>query len=126
MKIEELSAAWLAARQAEADANAKRLEIEQQILQLIPPREEGSMSTELQNGWKVRTSGKMIYSGDIDRLLELTRSWPEKPVKSKLELDTSMLRAIRSDRPDLWRAIAPAITVKPAKTGVNVEVPDGL
>jgi len=126
MKIEELCAAWVAARQAEADANAKRIEIEQQILQLIPPREEGSMSTELPNGWKVRTSGKMIYSGDIDRLLELTRSWPEKPVRSRLEIDTSMLRAIRSDRPDLWRSIAPAITVRPAKTGVSVEVPDGL
>ena len=55
MTIKELSAAWLAARQAEADANARRVEIEQQILQLIPAREEGAMSTELPNGWKVRT-----------------------------------------------------------------------
>ena len=126
MTTQELAAAWLAAKRDEQAANARRLEIEADILKQCPAKEEGSTTTELANGWKVKSTGKLTYKADIDALLRLTESWPEKPVKVKTEADESMLKAIRAERPDLWRAIAPAITVKPAKTALTVEVPDGV
>lgn len=126
MTTQELAAAWLAAKRDEQAANARRLEIEADILKQCPAKEEGSTTHELANGWKVKATGKLTYKADIDALLRLTESWPEKPVKVKTEADESMLKAIRAERPDLWRAIAPAITVKPAKTALTVEVPDGV
>jgi hypothetical protein len=121
MNVETLAQQWLQAKRDEAAANARRVEIEQQILTLHPAKEEGSASMPLANGMKLKTTGKLTYKADVDRLLELTAAWPEKPVKTKVEADESLLRAIRHDRPDLWRQIAPAITVKPAKTYIVIE-----
>jgi hypothetical protein len=125
MNLETLAADWLAAKRAENEANTRRLQIEQDMLKLAPALEEGSQSTILTNGWKFKTTGKLSYKADVDKLLALTAAWPEKPVKTKVEADESLLKAIRTDRPDLWRQIAPAITVKPAKTYIVVEEVSG-
>ena len=121
MTAEELAQHWLQAKRDELAANNRRIDIEQQILALFPPKEEGSSSTALANGMKLKTTGKLTYKADLDKLLALTAGWPEKPVKTKVEADESLLKAIRTDRPDLWRQIAPAITVKPAKTYIVIE-----
>jgi hypothetical protein len=121
MTAEELAQHWLQAKRDELAANNRRVDIEQQILALFPPKEEGSSSTALENGMKLKTTGKLTYKADLDKLLALTAGWPEKPVKTKVEADESLLKAIRTDRPDLWRQIAPAITVKPAKTYIVIE-----
>jgi hypothetical protein len=121
MTAEELAQHWLQAKRDELAANNRRIDIEQQILALFPPKEEGSSSTALENGMKLKTTGKLTYKADLDKLLALTAGWPEKPVKTKVEADESLLKAIRTDRPDLWRQIAPAITVKPAKTYIVIE-----
>jgi len=126
MNAVTLARDWLAAKRAEQEAATNRLAIEAQILSLLPAKEEGSSTTVLTNGWKVKATGKLTYRADIDKLLALTASWPQKPVKTKVEADESLLKAIRTDRPDLWRQIAPAITVKPAKTYIVVETADGI
>lgn len=125
MTAEKLAADWLAAKREELEATNRRLQIEADILRLIPAKEEGSSTTMLGNGWRVKTTGKLTYCAKIDRLLQLCAAWPAeaKPVKTKVEADESLLKAIRTDRPDLWRQIAPAITVKPAKTYIVVEEP---
>jgi hypothetical protein len=117
----ELAALWLQYKKDENDAASKRLEVERMLLEQIPCKEEGSMTTQLPNGWRVKTQGRFTYKADIDDLLRRTAAWPEKPVKTKVEADESLLRAIRLDRPDLWRQIAPAITMKPAKTYITIE-----
>jgi hypothetical protein len=118
---EQLAGDWLAAKTAEQQAISRRLEVEKAILELLPAREEGSETTLLSNGLRVKTQGKLNYKADVERLLALTKTWPEKPVKTKIEADESLLKAIRMDRPDLWRQIAPAITLKPAKTYITIE-----
>jgi hypothetical protein len=125
MTAEKLAADWLAAKREEIEATNRRLQIESDILKLMPAKEEGSSSTVLGNGWRVKTTGKLTYRAEIDRLLQLCAAWPAeaKPVKTKVEADESLLKAIRTDRPDLWRQIAPAITVKPAKTYIVIEEP---
>jgi len=123
MTAEKLAAEWLIAKRQELEAAARRLEIESDLLKMLPHKEEGSASTTLSNGFRFKATGKLAYKADIDKLLALTASWPEKPVKTKVEADEALLRAIRTDRPDLWRQIAPAITVKPAKTYIVIEEP---
>lgn len=120
---EQLASDWLTAKKAEQAAAATRLQIEQEILALIPAKPEGSTTTVLHNGMRLKSQGKLTYKADVDRLLALTKDWPEKPVKTKVEADEALLKAIRMDRPDLWRQIAPAISLKPAKTYITIEEP---
>lgn len=128
MRVEDLAGHWLKAKTDEANANARRLEVEDQLLKLMPAKEEGRISHTLTNGWKFSSTGKLSYKADIEKLKLLTMSWPAdtRPIKTKIEADESILRQIRTEREDLWRSIAPAITVKPAKTYVTIEVPDGV
>lgn len=128
MQVEALAEKWLAAKRREQEANAERLEIEKELLKHIAVEEEGSKTTQLANGARVKATGKMSYKADIPQLTALTAGWPEeaRPLKTKIEADESLLKAIRHDRPDLWARIAPAITLKPAKTYIVVEHADGL
>lgn len=123
MTAEKLAAEWLEAKRAEQEATSRRIAIESDLLKLVTTKPEGSSTTTLTNGVKVKTTGKLSYKTDVDKLLVLTSTWPSdaKPVKTKVEADETLLRAIRSERPDLWRQIAPAITVKELKTSVVVE-----
>lgn len=123
MTAEKLAAEWLLAKRQELEAASRRLEIENDLLKMLPHKEEGSATTTLSNGFRFKATGKLSYKADVDKLLALTAAWPEKPVKTKVEADEALLRAIRTDRPDLWRQIAPAITVKPAKTYIVIEEP---
>lgn len=120
---EELAREWLAAKRAELDATNRRIQIEQDLLKVVPNKEEGRTSTTLTNGMRVVAAGKMSYKADVERLIALTSAWPQKPIKTRVEADEALLKAIRSDRPDLWRQIAPAISLKPAKTYITVEEP---
>lgn len=123
MEATTLAEKWLAAKAAEEVAKNLRLSVEAELLKLVPAREEGSLTTELPNGFRVRTTGKMSYKADIELLKAMTSSWPEdvRPIRAKLEVDEPLLRAIRIDRPDLWAALSVAVTIKPAKTYIVVE-----
>jgi len=122
-ELEHLAERWLIVKDAEKQANAERLRIEDKILALSPAKEEGSSSRTLTNGYKLTTTGKLSYKADLDKLLELTTNWPEgqKPVKTETKPDEAALKFIRANRPDLWKRLAQAITVKPMKTSVTIE-----
>jgi len=126
--IQELAATWLQAKHDETAANARRLETEAEIIKLLPAKEEGKTTTPISNTTSISTTGKLSYKSDVAALEALTMSWPAamRPLKTKIEQDEPVLRQIRAERPDLWRMIAPAITVKPAKVYVQVEVFDGV
>ena len=47
---EQLAAMWLDAKRLEAEAIAKRIAIEEAIIERVGYREEGSMTTTLENG----------------------------------------------------------------------------
>ena len=126
--IQELAATWLQAKADETAANARRLETEEEILKLLPAKEEGKTTTPISNSTRISTTGKLSFKADVAALEALTMSWPEpmRPIKTKVEQDEPVLRQIRAERPDLWRHIATAITVKPAKVYVQIEVSDGV
>lgn len=122
-QLEHLAERLLEAKDAEREATAARIEIEEEILILVPAREEGSDSRLLSNGLKLKTTGKLIYKVDLEKLIQITASWPDafKPVKTEIKADDAILKAIRAQRPDMWREIADAVTIKPAKTAITVE-----
>ena len=121
--LEHLAERWLETKEAERKANADRIKIEEEILTHIAAKEEGSDSRLLSNGLKLKITGKLTYKADLEKLIHITATWPSdfKPVKTEIKADDTVLKAIRTQRPDLWREIALAITTKPAKTAVAVE-----
>ena len=122
-ELEHLAERWLIVKDAERQANAERLRIEDKILALSPAKEEGSSSLTLTNGYKLKMIGKLSYKTDLDALLEITADWPEeqKPVKTETKADEAALKFLRANRPDLWSRIAPAGTTKPMKTSITIE-----
>lgn len=122
--MDQLCRDWLAAKQREVIANADRLRIEAAMIAMHPAREEGSETFATAGGMKVTLVGKISYKADVQKLVALTESWPADVRPVKVVANESMLKAIRNDRPDLWRKLSSAIETKPAKTGVTVEVPE--
>jgi hypothetical protein len=122
--VDILAQLWAQAKSKEDAAKNERIDLEQKILALIPAKEEGSSTTTTASRIKIKLTGKLTYKVELDKLIELTKSWPEdvRPIKAKVEADETKLKAIRSDAPKLWSDIAAAVTVSPAKTGVTVEL----
>ena len=123
MNIDQLCLQWQAAKNQESKARDQRVAIEEKILVLHPAHEEGSTTVVTPFGTKICTTGKLSYKVDLIALQSLTIDWPEdvRPVRMKLEADETKLKAIRQKSPTMWAKIAPAVTTKPAKTGVTIE-----
>lgn len=119
--LKMLSMLWLDAKAAEKLATEKRVALEHQIIQLVGSKEEGATSTEC-DGMKITTTGRLSYKADVLALQAMTAGWPAdiQPVQVKYVADETRLKRIRADRPELWRSIAPAVEVKPQKTGVTI------
>ena len=114
----------MAAKSDERLANIRRITIEEQILKMVERKEEGSLTTDAGDGIKITTTGKNSYKVDAVKLDELTDGWPEemKPVSLALKVDETRLKKIRAENPALWKTIARAVEVKPAKTGVSISI----
>lgn len=121
--IEQLATLWSIAKQREDEARDDRVAIEARILELHPAKEEGSETFTTPMGVKLTLTGKVTYKADLDKLTALTGSWPDdlRPIKTETKPDESKLKLIRAERPDLWKAIAPAVETKAAKTGVIIK-----
>ena len=119
--LDQLAEEWLVAKEAEREANAERINIEERILELVPPKEEGVSYRKLGNSYRIKSTGKLSYKADLDKLIPLVKDWKIKPVRTEIKADEAMLKHIRANCPDLWRVIAIAVTTKPSKTAVTIE-----
>ncbi len=126
--LNELATKWREAKHREGIANAERLAIEVEMLTQMETKEEGRSAVTTDSGLKIIATNKLTYKADIDGLIKATEAWPPSlvPIKVKREADESMLKQIRAERPDLWKKLAMAVTVKPAKTHFSVEEANGL
>jgi len=89
--LDELCEQWVAAKRAENEANARRVQIEALIITVTGCKEEGSETTTTPAGRKVTVTGKLSYSADIDELVKLAARLPEnmRPVKYEPTLDST-------------------------------------
>lgn len=119
---EQLAQEWLDAKAEENAARAKRIEIEEELLSLLPCREEGSQTNKLGNGMRVVTEGRLTRSIDAKALAD---DWSELPAiiqgtfHWKPDLKITCFKSLEDDHKSL---IAKYVTTKPAKSGVKVEV----
>jgi len=119
---ELLAQAWLDAKAEENAARAKRIEIEEELLAILPCREEGSQTSKLENGMRVVTEGRLNRSIDAKALSD---DWNELPAiiqgtfHWKPDLKITCFKSLEDDHKAL---IAKYVTTKPAKAGVKVEV----
>lgn len=102
---------------------ARRLNIENAVIAIVGAKEEGAKTTTLADGRKLTVTGKLTYSADMAQLLMLDTELPLhlSVVKVAHQLDATGAKWLRANDPDNWAKIAPAITVKPAKTSVEVK-----
>lgn len=123
MNATELATQLIAAKKAEADANAKRVALEQELIAILGSKEEGSETHNLENGLKITITAKLSYSADMPILLSLCDSIPEsmRPIKREVKLDETGAKYLRNNEPDVWRMLSSAITVKPAKPSVTIK-----
>ena len=96
---EQLAQEWLDAKAEENAARAKRIEIEEELLSLLPCREEGSQTSKLENGMRVVTEGRLTRSidakaladdwNDLPAIIQGTFHWCQRRFKT----DTDFLQA---------------------------------
>jgi Rad3-related DNA helicase len=128
MNAIELINAWFDAKQAELNATEKRHSVEKELLKLMSVKEEGRTTAMLTNTVRCIATAKLNYKADVKMLSDLTKSWPEadRPIKTVLEVDETALKRLRHDRPETWKKLALAITLKRAKTHITLEKVDGV
>jgi hypothetical protein len=110
------------AREAEKQANERRVELEEELIALLGQKEEGSQTHEV-GDYKVTITGKLIRKVDWDLYdKSIAAKIPEslQPVKVKRELDDSGVKYLANNEPQIYRLLAKALTIKPAKTAVNI------
>tara|TARA_R110000824_G_scaffold125984_3_gene285313 strand:+ start:534 stop:1004 length:471 start_codon:yes stop_codon:yes gene_type:complete len=109
----------------EQKGKAGRLAAEAKIAELAPVKEEGTSVTTTRF-FKITTVGKLTRKLDAEAWANIEGDVPEdlRPVKVELKLDLKKLRAIESANPELHKFVSKAISTKPAKVGVKVELLD--
>lgn len=110
------------ARDAEKKANERRVELEEELIALLGQKEEGSQTHEV-GDYKVTITGKLIRKIDWDLYdKSIAAKIPEslQPVKVKRELDDSGVKYLANNEPQIYRLLAKALTIKPAKTAVTI------
>jgi hypothetical protein len=110
------------AREAEKQANERRVELEEELIAILGQKEEGAQTHEV-GDYKVTITGKLIRKIDWDLYdKSIAAKIPEslQPVKVKRELDDSGVKYLANNEPQIYRLLAKALTIKPAKTAVNI------
>jgi len=122
---EQLLADWLEAKQEERKATKTRVEIEEQILALIPAPDEGS-KTESVGDMKVTLTQRINRKVDDKAWSIIREEIPEeiRPIEiiESLKIDNRGLKWLEENEPGYYKLVCKCITEKPAKVGVKVEV----
>ena len=120
--VEALCRDWLDAKREENAANAKRLKIEQQLVQALEIPEEGS-KTHKMDGFKVTVTQPITRKLDVDAWAKVESHCPVamRPVKIKFEADATGCKWLQNNEPQIWKKIAKAFETKPGKVGFKVE-----
>ena len=110
------------AREAEKKANERRVELEEELIAILGQKEEGAQTHEV-GDYKVTITGKLIRKIDWDLYdKSIAAKIPEslQPVKVKRELDDSGVKYLANNEPQIYRVLAKALTITPAKTAVTI------
>ena len=110
------------AKLEESFAEAKRIALEQELIELVGAKEEGAQTHTI-GEFKITITGRINRKIDWDVFDKAIASKiPESlhPVKVKRELDDAGVKYLANNEPQLYKILAKALTVKPAKTSVTI------
>jgi len=120
---QDIAAELMAAKSAEAKANAARVELEQEFIDAVSfDKTEGS-TTYNEGPYRVTITAKLDRKAtDFGDFLEACKKLPGnlQPTKNKVELDVAGLKFLQTEQPDLYKIVAKYLVTKPAKTAVVV------
>jgi hypothetical protein len=117
-----LCAGWLEAKRAENKARDKRIEIEAQLAEAFEVPTEGTKTQGTEN-YKVTVGQPITRKLDVDAWDKVKGKVPMSlhPVKVSVTADAAGCKYLAQERPDVWKAIAPAFTATPGKVSIKVE-----
>lgn len=121
---EQLAAMWLDTKRIETEATSMRVAIEKELIERVGYREEGSRTTELADGTKVVTTGKLNYKvTDFAAFKSAIQGIDEelRPIKVVESVDETGVKWLRANAPKAYALIAETLTITPAKTSVTVK-----
>ena len=123
LPVETLVNRLVQAKALEVEANRQRIQAEELLIARLGSKPESRQSHMLDSGDTVVITSKMIYHADMPALIELSARLPDamRPVRIKTELDQTAAKYLRNNEIEAWKVIAPAITIKPAKTSVEIK-----
>ena len=121
--IYDLVDRWLDLKKAEDDAKIERIKIEEEMINFLETKAEGSATTTLEDNTKITV--KTGFSRKLD-----LKAWekvkqkivPEvRPIKTKIELDVPALKKLKEKQPLVYNTISEAITVTPSKPNFTIK-----
>lgn len=115
--LSDLCSEWQEAKAAELAARDKRVNIETQILELVPSKLEGTETT-TRDGYKVAVTTKLTRKLDIEAYQALSLPTNLAFVTYKPEIDLKKLHAVELVDPAL---VALCVTSSPAKPSLKIE-----
>lgn len=110
------------ARLEEEFATAKRIALEQELIDLVGAKKEGAQTHTI-GDFKVTITGRLNRKIDWKTFDEsISSKIPESlhPVKVKRELDETGVKYLENNEPQLYKLLSKALTIKPAKTNVTI------
>tara|TARA_R100001082_G_C4286144_1_gene126098 strand:+ start:257 stop:667 length:411 start_codon:yes stop_codon:yes gene_type:complete len=120
--IYDLVDRWLDLKKAEDNAKTERIKIEEEMINFLETKAEGSATTTLEDNTKITV--KTGFSRKLD-----LKAWekvkqkivPEvRPIKTKIELDVPALKKLQEKQPLVYKTISEAITVTPSKPNFTI------
>ena len=119
LTLEKLLPVWLNAKESEQKAIEHRRKLDRMIQDLMPRKDEGSISQDF-GDYKVSVTYKLDRKIDTDRL---RYDWEQLPpeVWGAVKWSASISMTEYRNRPAAEQALSPYITTKPASPSVTVE-----
>lgn len=118
--LETLAKQLLEAKKAETQAKEARVALEEQIIEILGKKEEGTISVKTEN-YTVKTVGKLTRSVDSEALLEVVDTLPEEVQELFTWKASLSLTAYRKADEKFTKLADTYIEVKEAKPSVEVK-----
>lgn len=121
--LASLAAEWAALKSAETEIALKREMLEKQITALTGVRDEGAKTHDA-GRFKVTVTNRLNRKMDWGKWEQLQDRFPDnlRPVRAKWELDDRGVRYLQEHEPELYKILAEAMTVTPAKPHIAVKL----
>ena len=110
------------AKQDERKANEHRVALAEDLITILGNREEGATTHQV-GDYKITITGKLKRKINWDMFdSTIAARIPESlhPVKLKRELDETGVKYLANNEPQLYKVLASALTIEPAKTDVKI------